>query len=161
MSSTATNDVRSIGTGKLLAFGAASLAASVALGALAAALDVAWWVFTLVIVALVFLIAWYLRRRESGRWSYEIRHYSGEADGRRVELLFDERLVVLNRLTLLLDGEEVARETIFFGTKTLTGAPRAGSPVTVEVGSGWVGTCTGAVLHGPQGDQQLQETTGR
>lgn len=150
-----------IGTGKLVAFGVFCFVVGVGLGALGAALDVAWWLVSLAIFAALLLFAWYLRKRESGRWSYEVRRYAAEHQGRRIELLFDERLTVINRLTLLVDGQEVDRETIFFGTKELTGAPDGSPPVTVAVGSGWVGTCTGAVLRGPgDGEQPMSDVTG-
>lgn len=99
-------------------------------------------------VGLVFLplVAWTLRRMASGRWSYDIQRYTAQVGDRSVELVFDEKLMVYNRLTLLIDGRVVNRGTIFYGTKTLEGTGEgADSAVSVEVGSGWVGTCTGVV----------------
>ncbi len=77
--------------------------------------------------------------------------------GSQVELIFDEKLVVLNRLTLCVDGEEVARDTIFYGTKELSG-----SGGRVGVGSGWTGECVGVVLQeGSGADRPLTERPAR
>jgi len=96
--------------------------------------------------------AFAVRRRETGRWSYERRSWAGEQDGRQVELIFDEKLVVLNRLTLRVDGKEVDRGTIFYGFKELSG-----DGVTVRVGSGWTGECIGAVVVSGEQERPLTE----
>lgn len=135
--------------GKLAAFTLFAFIAAVAIGGLGAAIDVPWWAVAVVIFAFVFGVAFALRRRQTGRWTYERRSWVGEQDGRSVELVFDEKLVVLNRLALIVDGEQVDRDTIFYGTKQLSGAG-----VTVAVGSGWTGECTGAVLRGSSGEER-------
>jgi hypothetical protein len=119
------------------------------LGVLGFVIGVPWWIVGVVIFIASFGMAWVARRRETGRWSYERRSWTGEQDGRQVELVFDEKLVVLNRLTLCVDGEEVARETIFYGTKELSG-----SGVRVRVGSGWAGECVGVVLRNGSGAER-------
>lgn len=106
----------------------------------------AWWIVGVIIFITLLGMALVLRRRETGRWSYERRSWTGEQDGRQVGLVFDEKLVVLNRLTLCVDGQEVARDTIFYGTKELSG-----SGVSVRVGSGWIGECVGVMLQDASG----------
>lgn len=141
--------------GKLAAFTLFAVVAGLAVGVIGAALDVPWWVVSVIVFVLLLGIAWALRRQETGRWSYARRSWTGEHDGRSVELIFDEKLVILNRLTLNVDGEQVDRESIFYGTKELSGAG-----VTVEVGSGWIGQCTGVVLRGSSGEERpLSERT--
>lgn len=108
-----------------------------------------WWVIAILVFAVVFGVTFTIRRQQTGRWTYERRSWIGEQDGRSVELVFDEKLVVLNRLTLTVDGEQVDRGTIFYGVKELSGAG-----VTVTVGSGWIGECTGVVLRGSSGEER-------
>lgn len=138
------------GQGKLVAFTIASFIAVVVL----LVLGVPWWLAALVVFAGGLVVAWILRRAESGRWSYGRQRYSGELEGRSVEVIFDERLVVLNRLSLLVDGGEADRDTIFYGTKTLR-SDSGETPLAVEVGSGWVGTCTGAIARSGEREQRL------
>lgn len=135
--------------GKLAAFTLFGVIAALVVAAIGDKLGIPWWVGTIVVVAFLFAVAWALRRQETGRWSYERRSWIGEQDGRSVELVFDEKLVILNRLALIVDGEQVDDDTIFYGTKQL-----AGAGVTVEVGSGWVGQCTGAVLRGASDEER-------
>jgi hypothetical protein len=94
-------------------------------------------VMVLVIVALTVIV----RRMQIGRWSFQQRSWQAESGGRAVEVIFDERWVFLNRLTLVVNGQPVAHDTIWYGTKTLHGAG-----VAVTVGSGWIGECLGAII---------------
>jgi hypothetical protein len=119
------------------------------LAVLGLVIGVAWWIAGVTIFVAAFGMAFVARHRETGRWSYERRSWTGEQDGRQVELVFDEKLVVLNRLTLCVDGQEVARDTIFYGTKELSGAG-----VSVRVGSGWTGECVGVVLQDGSGAER-------
>ena len=119
------------------------------LAVLGLVIGVAWWIAGVIIFIALFGMALVARHRETGRWSYERRSWTGEQDGRQVELVFDEKLVVLNRLTLCVDGQEVARDTIFYGTKELSGAG-----VSVRVGSGWIGECVGVVLRDGSGAER-------
>lgn len=142
----------SLQSGKLFAFFAFVVALGVANGILVTALDLPWWVASLAMFVVVLLAAFAVRRMETGRWSYERRSWAGEEDARQVELVFDEKLVVLNRLTLRVDGKEVDRDTIFYGFKELSG-----DGVTVRVGSGWMGECIGAVVVGGMQERPLTE----
>lgn len=132
------------GLGKLAAFTVFATVLAFALAVAGAELDVPWPVIALVTFAALFVAAWVLRHGESGHWNFAVRRYAADVDGRRVELAFDERLIILNRLTLEVEGKPVERASIFYGRKTLSSG--TGDPeVSVEVGSGWVGTCTGAI----------------
>lgn len=144
------------GSGKLAAFVAFAFALALAVGIAFALLDLPWWLNGLVVFVALMALAWVLRRRETGRWSYEVRRYTADLNGQEVELLFDERLAVLNRLTLIVDGEAVDRDTIFYGTKTLRSGSGA-ARVSVEVGSGWIGTCTGAVARSGDSERAMRE----
>jgi hypothetical protein len=69
-------------------------------------------------------------------YGYRTKTYATDVDGHRVEVEFDKSLVVLNRVRLLVDGKEVDRGSIFYGSTTLgSDTP----PVRVEIGSGWIG----------------------
>lgn len=114
------------------------------------------WLAVAVMVAVITVLTAIVRRVQIGRWSFEQRTWRGEFSGRVVEVIFDERWVFLNRLTLLLDGTPVAHDTIWYGTKTLTGAD-----VAVRVGSGWIGECLGAAIDTPTGPTALVETAPR
>lgn len=96
-------------------------------------------------LAFAFLF-FYLRRRETGTWSYGVRRFEGEVSGHHVTLEFDERLMEMNRLRLLVDGDEVASDKILFGTKELHARTRDGTDLSVRVQSGWLGTCMGATV---------------
>lgn len=132
------------GLGKLAAFTVFAMVLAFALAVAGAEFDVPWPVIALVTFAALFVAAWVLRHRESGHWNYEVRRYAADVEGRRVELAFDERMMILNRLTLVVDGQTADQASVFYGTKTLSSGT-GDAEVSVEVGSGWVGTCTGAV----------------
>lgn len=136
----------SLNLGKLAGFTVLALVLAFAIGAAGNAADLPVAAGSVLIFIVVLLLALAARRREIGRWSYERRRWTGERDGRAVELIFDERLGFLNRLTLLVGEQEVDRATIFYGTKTLSGAPVDERPVTVTVKSGWIGECVGVVF---------------
>ena len=144
--------MRSLNIGKFLVFGAVALVSAFVFGLLGAEADIPWWLVSLVIFAVILAAAFVLRHNETGRWSYERRSWTGEHDGRQVELIFDEKLMILNRLSLRVDGKEVDKDTIFYGTKELSG-----DGVTVAVGSGWTGECTGAVIRTDAGERALTE----
>lgn len=104
-------------------------------------------------VAFFFLI-FYLRRRQTGTYSYGVRRLEGQASGHRVTLEFEERLMEPNRLRLLVDGDELASDTILLGTKELLARTRDGIDLSVKVRSGWLGTCTDAVVTAGGGKAQ-------
>ncbi len=139
----------SLNKDKLARFSGVCTVVAVGLAVLGFVTGVPWWIVGVVIFIALFGMALVARHKETGRWSYERRSWTGEQDGRQVELVFDEKLVVLNRLTLCVDGQEVARDTIFYGTKELSGAG-----VHVRVGSGWIGECVGVVLHDGSGTER-------
>jgi len=142
--------------GKLAGFTLFASIAALVIGGLGVATGTPWWAVTIIIFAVVLGAAFALRRQQTGRWTYERRSWVGEQDGRSVKLVFDEKLVVLNRLELVVDGEQIDRGTIFYGVKELSGAG-----VTVAVGSGWIGECTGVVLCGSSGEERsLSERPG-
>lgn len=139
--------------GKLAGFTLFAFIAALVIGELGVATGK--WAVTMIIFAVVLGVAFALRRQQTGRWTYERRSWVGEQDGRSVKLVFDEKLV-LNRLELMVDGEQIDRGTIFYGVKELSGAG-----VTVAVGSGWIGECTGVVLRGWSGEERsLSERPG-
>ena len=91
-------------------------------------------------------------------FGYDTKRYGAEVDGHRVELEFDKSLVVLNRVRLLVDGHTVDQGSILYGSTRLHGElpgdpPR---PVVVQVGSGWAGQLTEAVLEDGAGRRELQ-----
>lgn len=69
--------------------------------------------------------------------------YRAELDGRDIEIEFDRRRIVLDEVRLFVDGEQVDRQSVFYGDKELR-APVGGSEVTVVVTSGMVGELTRA-----------------
>lgn len=146
------------GLGKLIAFILAAAVLAVAVVLAVDALDLPPWLAMIIAFAVIFALAWILRHMESGRWTYEVRRYAADVNGRRVELLFDERQVFLNRLSLMVDGETVDRGSVFYGVKTLRSS-RTQPQVDVEVGSGWVGTCTGAIARSEGGEQPMRDVT--
>lgn len=148
--------MRSQHPGKLVGFTLFAFLASSVIAGLGHAVGAPWWAVTVLTFAVVGGAAFAIRRRQIGRWTYERRSWTGEQDGRSVELVFDEKLVVLNRLALIVDGERVDRGTVFYGVKELSGAG-----VTVAVGSGWIGDCTGVMLRGSSGEERpLSERAG-
>lgn len=90
-----------------------------------------------------------LRRKEIGRWGYRKTSWTGAIDGKAVEVVFDERGVVLNRIELMVDGSIVDKDSVWYGTKMLSG-----DGITATVGSGWVGECLGVLVTGAAGTEQ-------
>lgn len=148
--------MRDMHKGHLLALSAAAFVVAVAIGAASVALDIAPWAVAVIIVVAILLITFAARRAYVGRWRYERRSWTGTDQGRQVELIFDERGVFLNRLLLMVDGKEVDRDTIWYGLKELHGGG-----VTVIVGSGWIGECTGAAVRDDSGNEHPLSEQGR
>lgn len=148
--------MRSQHPGKLAGFALVAFVVSLVIAGLGLAIGTPGWAVSMLIFAVVLGVASALRRQQIGRWTYERHSWIGEQDGRSIKLVFDEKLVVLNRLKLIIDGEQVDRGSVFYGVKELSGAG-----VTVVVGSGWIGECTGVVLRGPSGEERpLSERAG-
>lgn len=82
---------------------------------------------------------------------YGTRRYGTTVDGTEVEIDFDRSLVVLNRITLLIDGRPVDRRSVFYGTTRLHGellGEGASRQVSVDVRSGVYGQLVEATLDG-------------
>ena len=79
-------------------------------------------------------------------YGYDTKHYGIEYRGHDVELVFNKKLVVLNRASLVVDGVEVDRERVFYGEHHLETTLDDGTRIRVELGSGVVGELTKAVL---------------
>lgn len=133
---------------RLIIFSVAATLIAAVCGALFHAANAPVWLSLIVVVVVIAVLTAVVRRVQVGRWSFGRRRWTIDHDGRAVEVIFDERLVFINRLVLLVDGHEVDRDTIWYGTKELTG-----DGVTVSVGSGWIGECTGVVVRDDSGAQ--------
>ena len=72
-------------------------------------------------------------------YGYATKHYGAQYKGHDVELVFNKKLLVLNRAMLLVDGVEVDKERIFYGNRTLEATLEDGTTVRVEVTSGMAG----------------------
>lgn len=108
------------------------------------------WAAALLAGILLFGVLVAFRSRRTGDFAYKVRRYGTEHDGKDVVLEFDERLVVLNRLRLHVDGRKIDETSIFYGTKRLD----LGDSTQVEVGAGFLGECTGASLRTPSGSTE-------
>ena len=140
---------------RLIVFSVVATIIAVAFGLIFYAVDAPVWLCVVVVVVVTAALTVVVRRFQVGRWSFGRRRWTSDHDGRAVELIFDERLVFLNRLTLLVNGQEVDRTTIWYGTKELSGGG-----ITVQVGSGWIGECTGVTVRDQSGvERKLSERT--
>jgi hypothetical protein len=133
---------------RLIVFSIVATVVAVAFGLVAYAANAPVWLSVIVVGVAIAALTAVARRVQVGRWNFGRQHWTLEHDGRAVEVIFDERLVFINRLTLIVDGREVDRGTIWYGTKELTG-----DSITVAVGSGWIGECTGVVVCDDSGAQ--------
>ena len=89
---------------------------------------------------------------------YQTKVYGGTIDGHDVAIEFDKKLMVLNRVRLHVDGEEVDRESVFYGEKTLEATLADGTAVVVTIDSGMAGELTRAQLRQADGSwHDLQE----
>lgn len=131
---------------RLIAFSVFATVIAVAFGLLSYAANAPAWLSLVVVLVVIAALTAVVRRVQVGRWSFGRHRWTIDHGGRAVEVIFDERLVFINRLTLLVDGQEVDRTTIWYGTKELSGGG-----VTVEVGSGWIGECTGVAVRDDSG----------
>jgi hypothetical protein len=80
-----------------------------------------------------------------------VTRYGTEVAGHRVELEFDQKLQVVNRARLLVDGVEVDSAKVVYGDKELTTTLDDGTPVHVVLSSGMVGELVRAQLRRPDG----------
>ena len=132
--------------GRLIAFSVVAAVIALGVGLLTYGLGAPIWLGALVIAVVLVVLTSVARHMQTKRWGFARRHWTGEFSGKSVEVVFDERLVFLNRLTLLVDGRQADHKTIWYGTKELSG-----EGVTAVVGSGWIGECTGVELRDPDG----------
>lgn len=68
-----------------------------------------------------------------------ITKYGTTLDGHDIELEFDQKLIVLNRARLRVDGEQVDALNVVYGDKELTTTLADGTEITVKLDSGMVG----------------------
>lgn len=132
--------------GRLITFCVVTTAVVLGIGGLAYVLGASGWLSALITIGAIVFLTLGARRAETKRWGFTRRFWSGEDGTKAIQVVFDERLVFLNRVTLLVDGRPVDHKTIWYGTKELTG-----DGVTVVVGSGWIGECTGAEVRNGEG----------
>lgn len=124
--------------GRLITFSVVTAIAALGVGSLAVALGAPGWLSTVLAIGVTVPLTLGARYAETRRWGFERRYWTGQQGLTSIEVIFDERLVFLNRVSLLVDGRQVDHTTIWYGTKELHG-----DGVTVVVGSGWIGECTG------------------
>lgn len=77
--------------------------------------------------------------------------YATTIGTQRVELEFDQRLVVMNRARLLVDGETVDSTRVVYGEKDLTTTLADGTEVALRLHSGMSGELTRAQVRRPDG----------
>ena len=68
--------------------------------------------------------------------------YTGEIQGHTVEVRFDQRRVVVNRVDLTVDGVQVDAANVVYGERELTTTLDDGTVVAVVVHSGMTGEAT-------------------
>ena len=84
-------------------------------------------------------------------YGYGDRAYGTTLDGHEIAIVFDKSKVVVNSITLFVDGQVVDRERVVYGEKHLTGQLPAGTVVEVSIESGMVGELTKAQARRPDG----------
>ncbi len=77
--------------------------------------------------------------------------YQGQAGEHAIELEFDQKRVVINEVTLRVDGTEVDSTKVFYGDKVLRTTLDDGTDVEVAVHSGMMGELTRAQLKTAEG----------
>jgi hypothetical protein len=89
----------------------------------------------------------------------QVTRYRGTTDGHDVELEFDQKLQVLNRARLFVDGRELDRTKVFYGEKDLTATLDDGTSIAVRLHSGMMGELTRAQVRSTDGSwTDLAET---
>lgn len=87
-------------------------------------------------------------------YGYDTKHYATEYLGHDVELVFDKKLLVMNRAILIVDGVKVDSERMFFGQHELEVTLDDGTAIRVELVSGLAGEMAGAELVAADGTRQ-------
>ena len=80
-----------------------------------------------------------------------VTSYTGTLGSHQISLEFDQRLVVLNRARLSVDGVEVDQARVVYGTKELSVDLDDGTAVSVRLHSGMVGEIDRPQVLGPDG----------
>lgn len=84
-------------------------------------------------------------------YGYRNRVYGGTVHGHDVAIEFNKKLIVLNRIRLFVDAEEVDRDNVFYGEKRLESQLPDGTTIVVVIESGMVGELTRAQVEGADG----------
>ncbi|MDO9378455.1 MAG: hypothetical protein Q7T56_06375 [Nocardioidaceae bacterium] len=69
----------------------------------------------------------------------DVTRYHGTHAGHEIELVFDQRLAIVNRARLEVDGQPVDDTRVVYGTKELSASLPDGTDVVVRLHSGMVG----------------------
>lgn len=80
-----------------------------------------------------------------------VTRYAGEVAGHSVELEFDQKLAVVNRIELHVDGAPVEKAKVVYGERELSTTLEDGTTVEVVVHSGMVGEATRVQLRQSDG----------
>lgn len=148
--------MKAMNEARLITFSVVTTVVALGAGLLAYALGSPAWLSAVITIGAIVALTLCARRAEIQRWGFERRSWTGQYGAKAVEVVFDERLVFLNRVTLLIDGRQVDHATIWYGTKELRG-----DGVTVVVGSGWIGECTGVEVRDGDGATLALREAGR
>jgi hypothetical protein len=84
-------------------------------------------------------------------YGYATKVYGASVEGHDVAIEFDKKMVVINRVRLLVDGELVDSEKVWYGDKQLKASLPDGTSVTVVVDSGMGGELTRAQVQRSDG----------
>ena len=77
-------------------------------------------------------------------FGYKTKRYGAAVDGHDIEIEFDKKLMVLNRVRLHVDGVKVDDENVFYGEKELKTTRPGGEEIVVQIDSGMIGELTRA-----------------
>jgi hypothetical protein len=77
--------------------------------------------------------------------------YTGQIQGHTVEVEFDQKLVVVNRIALAVDGARVDTAKVVYGERELSTTLDDGTVVAVVVHSGMNGEATRVQARRPDG----------
>lgn len=77
--------------------------------------------------------------------------YTGDVQGHTVQVVFDQKLVVVNRVELTVDGAPVDSAKVVYGERELSTTLDDGTVVAVVVHSGMTGEATRVQARQPDG----------
>lgn len=77
--------------------------------------------------------------------------YTGDVQGHTVQVVFDQKLVVVNRIELSVDGTRVDTAKVVYGERELSTTLDDGTVVAVVVHSGMNGEATRVQARQPDG----------